>query len=94
MRGIRVICCQQEAYADASKVLFSKRLRIMRVRHAASSSIISNNNQQASTPDTDSRQQWGATMLKCVCKAMPLLVQQKHSLDIGQRGRLGCGCGL
>lgn len=32
MRCIRVVCCQQEAYADANKVLFSKRLRFMKVR--------------------------------------------------------------
>jgi len=32
VRCIRVVCCQQEAYADANKVLFSKRLRFMKVR--------------------------------------------------------------
>lgn len=31
MRCVKVVCCQQEAYADANKVLFSKRLRVMKV---------------------------------------------------------------
>jgi hypothetical protein len=31
-RCLCVVCCQQEAYADPSKVLFSRRLRIYKVR--------------------------------------------------------------
>jgi hypothetical protein len=31
VRCIKVVCCQQSAYADANKVLFSKRLKIMKV---------------------------------------------------------------
>jgi hypothetical protein len=32
VRCVKVVCCQQEAYADANKVLFSKRLRVLKVR--------------------------------------------------------------
>lgn len=32
VRCIKVVCCQQENYADANKVLFGRRLRIMKVR--------------------------------------------------------------
>jgi hypothetical protein len=32
VRCVKVVCCQQEAYADANKVLFSKRLRVKKVR--------------------------------------------------------------
>lgn len=31
VRCVKVVCCQQEAYADANKVLFSKRLRVKKV---------------------------------------------------------------